>query len=68
MSVANQLGVQTFAAVSTGIYTLIATYVLIKVVSSVCGGLRVSEEDESNPVVGVDGGDFGEAGYIPDSA
>eukprot|EP01025_Chloroclados_australasicus_P036824 TRINITY_DN3749_c0_g1_i1.p1 TRINITY_DN3749_c0_g1~~TRINITY_DN3749_c0_g1_i1.p1 ORF type:complete len:398 (-),score=61.61 TRINITY_DN3749_c0_g1_i1:360-1553(-) len=68
MSIANQLGVQTFAALSTIVYTLITSYVLIKIVSSVCNGLRVSEADETNPTVGVDGGDFGEAGYIPDTA
>eukprot|EP01023_Acetabularia_acetabulum_P065121 TRINITY_DN8586_c0_g1_i3.p1 TRINITY_DN8586_c0_g1~~TRINITY_DN8586_c0_g1_i3.p1 ORF type:complete len:590 (+),score=122.94 TRINITY_DN8586_c0_g1_i3:68-1771(+) len=68
MSIANQLGVQTFAATSTAIYTLIASYILIKIVASVCGGLRVSESDEANPTVGVDGADFGEAGYIADTA
>lgn len=31
MSISTQLGVQTFAAVSTGIYTAIVTFVILKV-------------------------------------
>jgi Amt family ammonium transporter len=50
ISIGRQLGVQAFAVVSVGVYTLVVSFVILKVLKSTIG-LRVSDEDE---VLGLD--------------
>ncbi len=59
LNIASQLGVQTFAAVSTAIYSAIASFVILKIVDAMVG-LRVHEEDEFS---GLDLAEHGEVGY-----
>lgn len=59
LKIASQLGVQTFAAVSTAIYSAISSFVILKVVDALVG-LRVHEEDEFS---GLDLAEHGEVGY-----
>ena len=58
-NIASQLGVQTFAAVTSAVYSMIVSFVLLKVVDVVVG-LRVHEEDELS---GLDLVEHGEVGY-----
>jgi Amt family ammonium transporter len=59
LNIASQLGVQIFAAVFAAAYSMIASFVILKVVD-VLVGLRVHEEDEFS---GLDLAEHGEAGY-----
>jgi Amt family ammonium transporter len=59
LAVGRQLGVQAFAAISVGIYTVVVTYAILKGVEAVLG-LRVSEHDEER---GLDISLHDEAGY-----
>jgi Amt family ammonium transporter len=59
LNVASQLGVQTFVAVASAVYSMIASFVLLKVVDAVVG-LRVNEEGEFS---GLDLVEHGEVGY-----
>ncbi len=45
-SIAQQLGVQVIAVLATGVYTAIATFVLVKIVALITGGIRVSSDQE----------------------
>ena len=40
-------GTQFFAAATTTIYTIFATWVALKLTAAMVGGLRVTEEDET---------------------
>lgn len=57
--ISKQLGVQAFAAISVGIYTLIISYVILKVIQKTLG-LRVSQQDE---IIGLDLNSHGESAY-----
>lgn len=59
VSVGSQLGTQLFAAIAVGVYTAIASYVILKVIGGTIG-LRVSEMEE---VGGLDLHSHGESGY-----
>jgi len=59
-TMAEQVGVQLIGIFSTLIYTAIITYILLKVVGLMTGGLRVDEEDE---VSGLDQAEHEESGY-----
>ncbi len=54
-----QLSAQLIAAVGTAVYTLIISYILLKIIDAAIG-LRVDEEVETN---GLDLGEHGEVGY-----
>ncbi|WP_332632514.1 ammonium transporter [Halalkalibacter flavus] len=56
----SQLGVQVLSVVACGAFAFIASYVLLLVTKAVCGGLRVSEEEE---IVGLDLSEHGSYGY-----
>lgn len=55
-----QLGIQALASVATAVYTGIVTFLILGLVRVVCGGLRVSEEDER---IGLDQSAHGENAY-----
>jgi Amt family ammonium transporter len=54
-----QFAIQFKAAAAVGLYTLVATWIILKVVDAMVG-LRVDEQDETN---GLDISAHGEAGY-----
>lgn len=60
MTIASQLGVQVFGIVIVALFTLVVTAGLLRVVSAVTGGIRVSEEEEQ---IGLDIVDHDEKGY-----
>ena len=60
MTMGSQLGVQLTGVLATGIYTAIASYVILKLVDSILG-LRVTEEEETE---GLDINQHDERGYI----
>ncbi|MFC0471643.1 ammonium transporter [Halalkalibacter kiskunsagensis] len=55
-----QLGVQVLSVVACGAFAFIASYILLLVTKAVCGGLRVTEEEE---IVGLDLSEHGSYGY-----
>jgi Amt family ammonium transporter len=59
-SIAGQLSVQAIGVVATIVFTAIATFVILKLVGALTGGLRVDEEDE---VQGLDVTSHEETGY-----
>jgi len=59
-SIAGQLSVQAIAVVTTIVFTAVVTYIILKLVALVTGGLRVDEEDE---VEGLDVASHEEKGY-----
>ena len=59
MSMGSQVGVQAVGVLATGVYTAVATFVLLKLVGLLLG-LRVSAEEEST---GLDTGQHNERGY-----
>jgi Amt family ammonium transporter len=59
LNVASQLGVQTFAAIFAAVYSIVASFIILKVVDALVG-LRVHEEDE---FLGLDLAEHGEVGY-----
>jgi len=59
-SIAGQLSVQVIAVVTTIVFTAVVTYIILKLVALVTGGLRVDEEDE---VEGLDVASHEEKGY-----
>ena len=61
MTMISQLGVQALGVLITAIYTAIVTYWLIKLVSLMTNGVRVSQDQEQ---VGLDITDHDEKGYI----
>lgn len=63
-----QLGVQTTGVVSSGLYAFIVSFILLKIMDKVMGGIRVSEEEE---IIGLDLSEHGSYGYpesMPDKA
>jgi Amt family ammonium transporter len=60
MTIASQLGVQVSGIVVVALFTLVVTAGLLRVVSAVTGGIRVSEEEEQ---IGLDIVDHDEKGY-----
>jgi Amt family ammonium transporter len=59
-TMAEQVGVQLVGIFSTLIYTAVVTYIILKLVGLMTGGLRVGEEQEVN---GLDQSDHEESGY-----
>ncbi len=59
LNIGTQLGVQTIAALSTVVYSMLMSLVILKIVD-VLVGLRVHEEDEFS---GLDLAEHGEVGY-----
>ena len=59
-SIAGQFSIQAIGVVSIIVFTAIATYVILKLVSALTGGLRVDSEDE---VQGLDVTSHEETGY-----
>ncbi len=59
-SMGKQIGIQLCGIAFTVVYTVILTYVILKVVSLITGGLRVSDSDEEQ---GLDYTSHGETGY-----
>ncbi len=55
-----QLGVQALASLITIVYTGVVTVVILLIVKAICGGLRVSEDEER---VGLDQASHGENAY-----
>ncbi|MDQ0255105.1 Amt family ammonium transporter [Evansella vedderi] len=55
-----QLGVQTIGVVSSGIFAFVLSFIILKVMVKVMGGIRVSEEEE---LVGLDLSEHGSYGY-----
>lgn len=60
MTIASQLGVQIFGIVVVALFTLVVTAGLLRVVSAVTAGIRISEEEEQ---IGLDIVDHDEKGY-----
>jgi Amt family ammonium transporter len=61
VTVAGQVWIQIKSVIFTVIYTGVLSFILLKVVSLLTGGLRVTEEEE---VVGLDLAQHNERGYI----
>eukprot|EP00238_Polyblepharides_amylifera_P011388 CAMPEP_0196575122 /NCGR_PEP_ID=MMETSP1081-20130531/4674_1 /TAXON_ID=36882 /ORGANISM="Pyramimonas amylifera, Strain CCMP720" /LENGTH=547 /DNA_ID=CAMNT_0041893325 /DNA_START=116 /DNA_END=1759 /DNA_ORIENTATION=+ len=61
-SIVAQTSIQTFAAVTTAAYTAVASYLCLKVVGVITGGIRVPEEGED---LGLDEWCHGEICYGP---
>ena len=59
LNMGKQFGIQAFAAVGAAIYTLIVSFIILKVIDLV-SGLRVDEETETD---GLDVSEHGEVGY-----
>ena len=59
LNMGKQLGIQAFAAVGAAVYTLIVSFVILKVIDLGIG-LRVDEDTETN---GLDLNEHGETGY-----
>jgi len=60
-SMGQQVGVQLTGIVATALYTAVATFVILKVVGMLTGGLRVSPDEESQ---GLDTTQHEERGYV----
>jgi Amt family ammonium transporter len=61
LNIGSQVGVQFAAAAITAIFSVIASFILLKLVGVLVGGLRVSHEAEQE---GLDVASHGERGYI----
>ncbi|OIJ15621.1 ammonium transporter [Anaerobacillus arseniciselenatis] len=55
-----QLGVQTLGVVASGLYAFIASFIILKIMDKVMGGIRVTEEEE---IIGLDLSEHGSYGY-----
>ena len=60
-SIGSQVGAQAIGVVATVIYTAVVSYIILKIVSVLTGGLRVSEDEEAE---GLDLALHDERGYI----
>jgi len=60
LDLGKQLGIQALASGVTMVYTAIVTFLVLVIVRVVCGGLRVSEEEER---LGLDQSAHGETAY-----
>ncbi|SDY92980.1 ammonium transporter, Amt family [Evansella caseinilytica] len=56
----SQLGVQIIGVVSSGLFAFVISFVILKVMAAVMGGIRVTEEEE---LVGLDLSEHGSYGY-----
>jgi ammonium transporter, Amt family len=56
----HQLGVQALGVVSSGAFAFVVAFILLKLMQSVMGGLRVTEEEE---IIGLDISEHGSYGY-----
>ena len=59
LNMGKQFGIQAFAAVAAAVYTLIVSFIILKVIDKV-SGLRVDEDTETD---GLDLSEHGEVGY-----
>ena len=59
LNMGKQFGIQAFAAVAAAVYTLIVSFIILKVIDLV-SGLRVDEDTETD---GLDVSEHGEVGY-----
>lgn len=55
-----QLGVQTLGVVASGVYAFVVSFVVLKIMDKLMGGLRVTEEEE---IMGLDISEHGSYGY-----
>ncbi|MEK9198567.1 ammonium transporter [Ureibacillus sp. 179-F W5.1 NHS] len=55
-----QLGVQALGVVASGAYAFVISFIILKIMDKVMGGLRVSEEEE---IMGLDMSEHGSYGY-----
>ncbi|MDG5789568.1 ammonium transporter [Evansella sp. AB-P1] len=55
-----QLGVQTIGVVSSGLFAFVLSFIILKVMVTIMGGIRVSEEEE---LIGLDMAEHGSYGY-----
>ena len=55
-----QLGVQVTGVIAAVALSVVATVVIVGILNAVCGGIRVSEDEEIN---GLDQSHHGEKGY-----
>lgn len=55
-----QLGVQALGVVASGAYAFVISFIILKMMDKVLGGLRVSEEEE---IMGLDMSEHGSYGY-----
>ncbi|WP_025025443.1 ammonium transporter [Caldalkalibacillus mannanilyticus] len=55
-----QLGVQALGVTSAAIYAFVVSYILLKGIGAIVGGLRVTEEEE---IIGLDFSEHGSYGY-----
>ncbi|MFC4402135.1 ammonium transporter [Gracilibacillus xinjiangensis] len=55
-----QLGVQILGVAASGVYAFVVSFIILKVMDKVMGGLRVSEEEE---IIGLDLSEHGSYGY-----
>ena len=60
MTMGSQVGVQVTGILATGIYTAIVTFILLKIVTALTSGIRITDEQEQ---VGCDITDHDEKGY-----
>lgn len=47
VNIGAKVGMQFFAAMTTAVYTIVATWAVLKLTAAMVGGLRVTEEDET---------------------
>jgi Amt family ammonium transporter len=59
--IVQQLGAQALGVGATAAYTLVATYVVLKLTAAITGGLRVSAAEEA---AGLDAAELGEEAYL----
>ncbi|RCW73159.1 ammonium transporter [Saliterribacillus persicus] len=55
-----QLGVQIMGVAASGVYAFVVSFIILKVMDKMMGGLRVSEEEE---IIGLDLSEHGSYGY-----
>lgn len=55
-----QLGVQAIGVAASGVYAFVVSYIILKVMNAVMGGIRVTEEEE---IIGLDLSEHGSYGY-----
>ncbi|GAE94964.1 ammonium transporter [Gracilibacillus boraciitolerans JCM 21714] len=55
-----QLGVQILGVAASGAYAFVVSFIILKVMDKVMGGIRVSEEEE---IIGLDLSEHGSYGY-----
>ncbi len=56
----SQLGVQALGVAASGLYAFVVSFIILKVMDKVMGGIRVTEEEE---IIGLDLSEHGSYGY-----